>query len=139
MKEIEKILKTVSDGLKLAAQGILSLSEKVNEAAKTMGTEKKTGAKSGAAVKTKAGKKTRTSKKAASGAKASRAKKTAADQSMTAIDTIFDIVKKSDAPVDNATLRKKTGFESKKVANVLFKLKQQGKIKSVGKGVYAAA
>jgi hypothetical protein len=32
MKEIEKILKTVSDGLKLASQGILALAEKVNEA-----------------------------------------------------------------------------------------------------------
>ncbi|MFZ0614482.1 MAG: hypothetical protein WAM73_19715 [Desulfobacterales bacterium] len=137
MKEIEKILKTVSDGLKLAAQGILSLSEKVNEAAKTMGTPKPTGPRAGAAGKPKT--KSKPVKKAAPGGKASRAKKAAADQSLTAIDTIFDIVKKSSAPVDNATLRQKTGFESKKVANVLFKLKQQGKIKSVGKGVYTAA
>ena len=55
---------------------------------------------------------------------------------MTAIDTIFDIVKKSGKPVDMAMLREKTGFESKKIANILFKLKKQGKIKSVDKGVY---
>jgi predicted transcriptional regulator of viral defense system len=35
-----------------------------------------------------------------------------------------------------AMLREKTGFESKKIANILFKLKKQGRIKSVGKGVY---
>lgn len=137
MKEIEKILKTVSDGLKLAAQGILSLSEKVNEAAKTMGTSRPTDTKKGAAGKPKT--RSKPVKKASSGVKAGRGKKAAADQSITAIETIFDIVKKSNAPVDNATLRQETGFESKKVANILFKLKQQGKIKSVGKGVYTAA
>ena len=58
---------------------------------------------------------------------------------MTAIDTVFDIIKASGTPVDMATLREKTGFESKKIANVLFKLKKQGKIKSVEKGIYTTA
>ncbi len=134
MKEIEKILKTVSDGLRLAAQGITSLSEKVDEAARSMGTAETTGKKEGASAKAK----TRARKTVPAG-KAIRKKNAAAAQSMTAIDAVYEIVKKSDAPVDNATLRQKTGFESKKIANVLFKLKQQGKIKSVGKGVYTAA
>jgi predicted Rossmann fold nucleotide-binding protein DprA/Smf involved in DNA uptake len=136
MKEIEKILKTVSDGLKLASQGILSLAEKVNEAAKSMGTTEKSAAKrTAAAGKPKT--KTKTSKKGTPGVKAAQRKKAAGDQAMTAIDTIFDIVKKSGKPVDMAMLREKTGFESKKIANILFKLKKQGRIKSVGKGVYS--
>lgn len=135
MKEIEKILKTVSDGLKLASQGILSLAEKVNEAAKAMGTTEKSAAKATAAAR-KPKTKTKTSKKAKTGVKADRRKKAAGAQAMTAIDTVFDIVKKSSKPVDMAALRGKTGFESKKIANILFKLKKQGKIKSVGKGVY---
>ena len=137
MKEIEKILKTVSEGLKLASQGILSLAEKVNEAAKAMGATEKTAVKrTAAAGKSKT--KTKTSKKGKTGVKAMRAKKAAGAQTLTAIDTIFDIVNKSGKPVDMATLREKTGFESKKIANVLFKLKKQGKIKSVGKGVYTS-
>jgi predicted Rossmann fold nucleotide-binding protein DprA/Smf involved in DNA uptake len=139
MKEIEKILKTVSDGLKLAAQGMLSLAEKVNEAAKTMGTTEKSVAEQQAAAVGKLKTKTKTSKKGKTTVKVIRTKKNAGAQAMTAIDTIFDIVKKSDKPVGMATLREKTGFESKKIANVLFKLKKQGKIKSVGKGVYTSS
>jgi hypothetical protein len=135
MKEIEKILKTVSDGLKLASQGILSLAEKVNEAAKSMGaTEKSAAKRTAAAGKPKT--KTKTSKKGKAGVKAVQRKKAADAQAMTAIDTIFDIVKKSGKPVDMVMLREKTGFESKKIANIIFKLKKQGKIKSVDKGVY---
>jgi hypothetical protein len=138
MKEIEKILKTVSDGLILASQGMLSLAEKVNEAAKAMGTTEETAVKrTAAAGKPKT--KTKTSKKGKTGVKAIRAKKAAGAQSMTAIDIVFDIVKKSDRPVDMTTLREKTDFESKKIANVIFKLKKQGKIKSAGKGVYTIA
>ena len=125
MKEIEKILKTVSDGLKLASQGILSLAEKVNEAAKAMGTNEKTAVKrTAAAGKPKT--KSKTSKKGKTVVKTIRTRKTASVQSKTAIDTVFDIIEK-------------TGFESKKIANVLFKLKKQGKIKSAGKGVYTIA
>ena len=138
MKEIEKILKTVSDGLKLASQGILSLAEKVNEAAQAMGTTEKSAAKRTAAAR-KSKTKTKTSKKGKTGVKAIRRKKAAGAQTMTAIDTIFDIVKKSGRPVDMATLREKTGFANKKIANVLFKLKKKDKIKSVDKGVYTIA
>jgi len=138
MKEIEKILKTVSDGLKLASQGILSLAEKVNEAAKAMGTNEKTAVKrTAAAGKPKT--KSKTSNKGKTVVKTIRTKKTAGVQSKTAIDTVFDIIEKSGTPVGTAALREKTGFESKKIANVLFKLKKQGKIKSAGKGVYTIA
>ncbi|MGD9073137.1 MAG: hypothetical protein PVI69_15350 [Desulfobacterales bacterium] len=139
MKEIEKILKTVSDGLKLASQGMLSLAEKVNEAAKAMGTAEKSAAKRTAAAR-KPKTKTKTSKKGKTGVKAVQRKQSAGpSQAMTAIDTVFDIVKKSGKPVDMAMLREKTGFDSKKISNILFKLKKQDKIKSVGKGVYTIA
>lgn len=35
--------------------------------------------------------------------------------------------------VDAATLMKKTEFDQKKINNIIYKLKKQGKIKSVGK------
>ena len=139
MKEIEKILKTVSDGLKLASQGMLSLAEKVNEAAETMGTTEKSVAERQAAVVGKPKTKTKTSNRSKTTVKAIRVKKAAGTQTITAIETVFDAVKESGKPVDMAMLREKTGFESKKIANVLFKLKKQGKIKSVGKGAYTIA
>ncbi len=136
MKEIEKILKTVSDGLKLVAQGMLSLAEKVNEAANSLGKTEKSVAEQQAAAVGKLKAKSKTSKMGNTAVKAIRAKNAAGAQAMTAIDTIFDIVKKSGKPVNMATLREKTGFESQKIANALFNLKKQGKIKRVGKGVY---
>jgi predicted Rossmann fold nucleotide-binding protein DprA/Smf involved in DNA uptake len=138
MQEIEKILKTVSDGLKMASQGILSLAEKVNEAAKAMGPTEKSAVKTTAAAR-KPKTKTKTTQKGKTGVTVISRKKAAGAQAMTAIDTVFDIIKASGTPVDMATLREKTGFESKKIANVLFKLKKQGKIKSVEKGIYTTA
>jgi hypothetical protein len=38
-----------------------------------------------------------------------------------------------------ATLMEKTGYDQKKIANLVYKLKNQGKIKSVKKGVYLKA
>ncbi|MBL7204342.1 MAG: hypothetical protein ISS63_08415 [Desulfobacteraceae bacterium] len=40
-------------------------------------------------------------------------------------------------PGDFAILVEKTGFEKKKLHNILYRLRSQGKVKSVGKGVYS--
>jgi predicted Rossmann fold nucleotide-binding protein DprA/Smf involved in DNA uptake len=135
MKEIEKILKSVSDGLRLASQGILALAEKVNEAAATMGASNKTAPKRPAATeKTKAEKRQGKSRTAAT--RRAVVKKSSRDQAATAIDTVLDIIQRSPEPLDTAALREKTGFDSKKVSNILFKLKKRGKVKSLGKGLY---
>ncbi len=55
---------------------------------------------------------------------------------MIAIDKIFAIISKSKKGVNTATLKKKTGFDNKKIYNVINRLKQQGKVKSAGLGVY---
>ncbi|MBW2598327.1 MAG: hypothetical protein JRC55_06970 [Deltaproteobacteria bacterium] len=46
---------------------------------------------------------------------------------------------KSKKGVGVAELMKKTEFDLKKTYNIIYKLKSQGKIKSVGKGVYKKA
>jgi hypothetical protein len=53
-----------------------------------------------------------------------------------AIGTILDIITKSKKGVNTATLKKKTGFESKRIWNAINSLKAQGKVKSAVKGVY---
>ena len=54
----------------------------------------------------------------------------------TGTDAVLAIVNRSKKGVDTAIVMKKTGFDRKKVANIVFRLKKQGKIKSAGKGVY---
>jgi predicted nucleic acid-binding protein len=55
---------------------------------------------------------------------------------VTAIDKIFAIISTSKKGVNTATLKKKTGFDNKKIHNVINRLKQQGKVKSAEMGVY---
>ena len=57
----------------------------------------------------------------------------------TAVDTVLAIIKRSKKGVGTAALMEKTGYNQKKIANLVFKLRKQGKIKSVGKGTYVKA
>ena len=55
---------------------------------------------------------------------------------LTATDQVLKIISRSKKGVDTATLMKKTGFDRKKVTNILQRTFKQGKIKRVAKGVY---
>jgi len=54
----------------------------------------------------------------------------------TATDEILKIINASKKGVDAPTLVKKTGFNQKKVRNILFRTYKQGKIKRLDKGIY---
>ena len=123
MKEIQSVLKIVSDGLKMIAQGIEAISGKVDEIAKTQ-----------AAAKPKAKKPTPAAAKSKKAAKAPAKKAAAAP---TAGETVLNIISESEQGVDTATIMKKTGYDRKKVANMVYRLSKQGKIKSLQKGVYS--
>lgn len=55
------------------------------------------------------------------------------------VDTVFEAIKNADGGINNASIIEKTGLAQKQVANVVFKLKKQGKIKAVGRGVFTSA
>ena len=74
--------------------------------------------------------------KKASAKKAVARKKTA---QVTATDKILRIVKRSKKGVDVPTLKKKTGFDDKKVRNIVFRASKEGKIKKSGRGIYVGA
>ena len=57
----------------------------------------------------------------------------------TATDEILKIIRRSKKGVDAPTLIKKTGFNQKKVRNILFRTYKQGKIKRLEKGIYTGA
>ena len=58
---------------------------------------------------------------------------------LTATDQVLKIIKGSKRGVNAATLVKKTGFDLKKVRNIIQRTFKQGKIKRVGKGIYVGA
>lgn len=126
MKDLDTFLKTVADGMKNMAQGVEALAEKLEKLAKAQKD-----------IKTKAEDdiSDRPSKKAAA-LKTARAAVSKKKKPMTAADTLYGIIKRSRKGVDTATLIKKTGYNQKKVANLIYKLKKEGKIQSVKKGVY---
>ena len=57
----------------------------------------------------------------------------------TATDQVLGIINGSKDGVNAATLMTKTGFDLKKVRNILARTYKMGKIKRVGKGVYVVA
>ncbi len=146
MKKVDVFLKTVVDGMKVMAKEVDSLAEKLDGIAKERLDEKakakpsrKAPAKPKKVVEKKPVKKA-VPKKAVKKVVAKKdVKKAVAKKPVTAVDTVLGIINTSKKGVDTATLTKKTGYNRKKVANLVFKLKKQGQIKSVGKGVYLKA
>ena len=57
----------------------------------------------------------------------------------TATEQILGIIKRFKKGVDVPTLKKKTGFDDKKVRNIVFRASKEGKIKKSGRGVYVGA
>jgi hypothetical protein len=55
---------------------------------------------------------------------------------VTATDQVLNIINKLKKGADTATLMKKTGFNQKKVTNILQRTFKQGKIKRADKGIY---
>lgn len=120
MKDFDAAIKTVVEGLRSIAKGVEQVAEKLEKNAPKGKARTKSSPKS----KTKA-----------AAAKKSTAKKASAKKK-TAADTVLTVINRSKKGVDSATLAKKTGYDKKKIANIVFKLKKQGKIKSVSRGVY---
>ena len=122
MKEFDVALKAVAEGLRTIAQGMKKIAEKLEDSVPKKQSKtkpKKTAAKKPAPKK-------------AAPKKAPAVKETAAD-------TVLNAITGSKNGVSSADLAEKTGFDKKKLANIVFKLRKQGKIKSVGRGVYSKA
>ena len=115
MKALEKDLQSIVKVLKSLTRQTEKMAKKLDKLDKTK-PAKKPGRKTRAKVRRKTVAK-----------KAARA---------TAIDKIFAIISKSKKGVNTATLNKTTGFDNKKIHNVINRLKQQGKVKSAAVGIY---
>jgi septal ring factor EnvC (AmiA/AmiB activator) len=122
MKKLKKDLQAVSKELKALARKTEQLAKKVDRPEKAQAPKKRK-------VKAKA-------RKRAPARKATARKKS---PGLTATDRVLRIIKRSRKGVDAPTLIKETGFEDKKIRNILFRASKQKKLKRAGRGIYVAA
>ena len=74
--------------------------------------------------------------------KPTAAKKAAAKKpykGKTAYQTVLEIINRSKKGLTTKQLKTKTGFNDKKIANIIFKARKEGKVKSEKKGLYIKA
>jgi len=57
---------------------------------------------------------------------------------LTAIDVVLDTIKRSKQGIGFAAIQAKTGFDEKKIRNIIFRLNKIGKIKRKSRGIYIA-
>ena len=127
MKKLKKDLEAILKALNGLAQKVEKLQEQIGEETKPTKKPKAKVAKKAPARKVAA-------KKAAPKKAVPKKAKPA-----TAVDTVLAIIRRSKKGVGMAALMEKTGYNQKKIANLVFKLRKQGKIKSVDRGVYVKA
>jgi predicted Rossmann fold nucleotide-binding protein DprA/Smf involved in DNA uptake len=109
MKDLKMSLKKVADDLMKAAKNVERIAGKLEAQTKTTPVKKTVAKKA-------------TAKKAA--------------KQPTAADAVFGIIKRYKKGANMATINQKTGYDNKKIHNLVYKLKKQGKIRSETKGVY---
>lgn len=82
-----------------------------------------------------AGRKAKKVRAVTGAAKKKQTRKAAAK--MTATEKILTIIEGSAGGADIAALKAKTGFDDKKIRNIVFRLTKEGTLKRAGRGVYA--
>jgi len=112
---------TIAKDLQTISKELTKLVNKIEKLAAALGKAEKPKAKS---VKTKPKAKAVSKKVPAKGGK------------KTDTDKLLEFINRSKKGVDTATLMKKTGFDQKKVRNMLNRTYKQGKITRVAKGIY---
>ncbi len=112
---------TITKDLQAISKELTKLAKQTEKLAAALGIAEKPKAKS---VRTK------------TKAKAVITKAPAKSDKRTDTDEVLAIINRSKKGVDTATLMKKTGFDQKKVRNILHRTYKQGKITRVEKGIY---
>ena len=59
--------------------------------------------------------------------------------SLMAVDIVLDTIRNSKEGIGFAQIQAKTGFDEKKIRNIIFRLNKTGKIKRKSRGIYIAA
>ena len=128
MAETVKLLKNIAADLK-------TISKEINAIATQVGRGTKPQVK--VTAKTKRVKKVVKAKTP----QKSMAKKTtpSTKESSSILDAVLEVIRNAAGGIAHVAILEKTGFGQRQVSNAVFKLKKQGKVKNVGRGVYAVA
>lgn len=119
MNTANTVLRTLAKSLRYAAEEV----ERIDKAIEVIKAEVAREQKEGRATK----------------AKSARRAPSRKGKKDTATAAVMAIISRSKNGVDTATLEKKTGFSSATIRNIIFRLKKQGKIKNLKRGVYIKA
>lgn len=130
MNDLEVVFKSVAEGLKAFAKGIDNIADRLDTLA-----EQPDGA--AAPEKEKTERPARETKK--SKTTRSRKKTTRKSKKKSATDVVHNLIIESQEGVNIETLSQQSGYDPKKIYNIVYRLKKQGKIKSGKKGIYIAA
>ncbi len=125
MEALKRDLQSVVKSLKALTQRTEKIAKKLNKLEKAMAAKKP---RAKARVKAKPAKERVTRKVTVK-------KRT----KVTAIDAVLGVIKRSRKGVTTAQIKEKTGFSEKKIWDIVNRAKRQGKVKSVGRGVYVKA
>lgn len=129
MKEQDTFFKIVGSGLRVLAGGIYAVAEKIDTLASDQKEAQKTAAPRPGpgphSEETGPGTPIRVKPEP-------REKK----QTRTSTYAVMSVIDAGEGPIDVDQLTAETGFERRKIHNTLYRLKKQGRIRSVGKGAY---
>ena len=139
MAILKKDLQAVKRDIKALGKKLEKLLKAHVPMPKTKKVIKKKVVKKAKAVKKAPAKKAPAKKASAKKAPAKKAVARKKAPQATATDKILIIIKRSKKGVDVPTLKKKTGFDDKKVRNIIFRASKEGKIKKSGRGIYVGA
>ena len=137
MKEINDAVLKISEGLKILSQVFEKFSQVVAGYVETEKEAPKT--QKAKPVKKKAVKSANVAKTRKAKPKAKKKAPTSKPAKVTATAAVLDIIKSSGDGANVGIIKEKTGFNDKQISNCVYRLKKQGAIKSVGRGVYTIA
>lgn len=55
---------------------------------------------------------------------------------MTATDAVLEVIRKSETGTSFSKIKEETGFQEKKLRNIIFRMSKLGKIKRIERGIY---
>jgi predicted Rossmann fold nucleotide-binding protein DprA/Smf involved in DNA uptake len=135
MKEMEMLLKTVSDGLRILAQGVKVIADKIETFAEQQEADSDQSLVGSVPVREEED----TAPFQKRHPKTRARPMSSGKMAVSAPDRVVEALSRIKGPVTLDVLVEKTGLNKKQIHNAIYKLKKQGKVISVSKGVYRAA
>ena len=132
MKKIQSQLKTISKSLASLSKQVERITKQVDK----LQPAKKAPAKRKKAVRKAAVRKAPARKAVAR--KAPARKKAAPAKGKTVLDSVYSVIKRSKKGATIATLKTKTGLDSRQLSNALYKLSKKRMVHAKSRGLYVS-